>query len=177
MLTYKIVISSLFALMASGALAQDAAPADPAPTDAAPMEQAPAEMEPAEPAVDVPESVMEAQEPVDLLGSWVIGANVLSTTGEAIGPIKDILINQEDGTITGAVLSVGGFLGIGAKAIAVDWSELNIDFDANEVTIELTREQADAAPEYQFREREAPPPPPPPADPGLGGGVAPAPGG
>jgi sporulation protein YlmC with PRC-barrel domain len=163
-----VVTSLLFSLAALGAIAQDTAPAEPAPVEEAPVEEAPAE-----PPVDVPDTVMQAQEPTDLLGSWIIGATVRSTEGEDIGPIRDLLINQEDGTVTGAVLSVGGFLGIGAKAIAVDWGELQINYDANEVTMALTREQADAAPEYQFREQEAPPPPPPPADPGLG--VEPAP--
>lgn len=170
---HKFILSSVVALAATGVLAQEM---EPAPADQAPMDQAPAEAAPAEPAVDVPDTVMEAQEPVDLLGSWVIGTNVQSTTDEAIGPVQDILINEEEGTITGAVLSVGGFLGIGAKSIAVDWDELNIDYDGNEITIALTREQADAAPEYQFRDREEPPPPPPPADPGVGG-AAPAMGG
>jgi sporulation protein YlmC with PRC-barrel domain len=171
MRSLPIILSLLLPMAATAVLAQDAAPtepppadavpAEPAPADPAPMDAAPMEAAPEEaPPVDVPETVMQSQEVKDLLGSWIIGATARSPEGEDIGPIRDLLIDKDTGTITGAVLGVGGFLGIGAKAIAVDWAELQIDYDGNEVTIALTREQAEAAPEFQFREQEAPPPPP-----------------
>jgi sporulation protein YlmC with PRC-barrel domain len=110
----------------------------------------------------------------ELRGDWVIGASVTSMEDETIGDIEDIIINEADGTIVAAVVSVGGFLGFGAKSIAVDWSELNINWDADEITIALTREEAEEAPEYEFRERELEPLPVDPNGGGVGDDAAPA---
>ena len=68
------------------------------------------------------------------------------------------------------MISVGGFLGFGANNIAVDWEELQIEWDATEITLNLTREEADEAEEYSFREQELPPPPTP-EEPATGTGV------
>jgi len=46
--------------------------------------------------------------------SWIIGATLVSPDGESIGPINDLLIDEEDGTVTAAIVSVGGFLGFGS---------------------------------------------------------------
>jgi sporulation protein YlmC with PRC-barrel domain len=62
-------------------------------------------------------------------GDWVLGARVTSLDGESIGSIEDLILDQEDGSVNAAVVSVGGFLGFGGKQIAVDWSELNINYD------------------------------------------------
>ncbi len=75
--------------------------------------------------------------------------------------------------MTAAVVSVGGFLGFGAKQIAVDWTELQINHDGHEVILPITVEWAEEAPEFAFRDRTEPPPPPPPpaaAPPATGGG-------
>ncbi|KPQ16685.1 MAG: hypothetical protein HLUCCO18_07485 [Rhodobacteraceae bacterium HLUCCO18] len=112
--------------------------------------------------------VMENQGADELRGDWVIGATVMSTEGEEIGAIDDVILDAEEGNVTAAVLSVGGFLGLGAKSIAVDWSELQIDWDGSEITLDLTREQAEDAPEYVFRDREYPPPPEPETTTGTG---------
>lgn len=115
------------------------------------------------------EALVTGQGDDELRGEWVIGANVTSTEGESIGSIEDIILDQEEGIVTAAVVSVGGFLGFGSKSIAIDWSELSIDWDANQVEVSLTREQADQAPEYAFRERESEPAPA--ADMGTGTGT------
>jgi sporulation protein YlmC with PRC-barrel domain len=124
--------------------------------------------------------LVSSQGPNELRADWIVGANVTSTQGETIGSIQDIILDGDEGDVTAAVVSVGGFLGFGAKNIAVDWNELQIDWDGNEITLNLTREQADEAEEYVFRDQDMPPPPPPePAAGGggtMGGGTAPAPG-
>jgi sporulation protein YlmC with PRC-barrel domain len=107
----------------------------------------------------------------ELRADWVVGATVTSTQGETIGSIQDIILDGEEGDVTAAVISVGGFLGFGAKNIAVDWNELQIDWDGSEITLDLTREEADAAEEYSFRDREYAPPPPPENEPMTGGGT------
>src|SRR6056297_299941 len=117
-----------------------------------------------------PENVIvENQDTAEVRGDWVLGARVYTPNGEMIGSIEDLILNSEEGLVDAAVVSVGGFLGFGAKEIAVEWSELELNYDANEVTLGITREEAEDAPEYSFRERESAPAPQ--ADPGTGVGT------
>jgi len=126
-------------------------------TDTAATEQPAADAEGTE--VATSESVVREQAQNELRLDWITGTNVKSPDGETIGDINDVIVDGETGELTAAVLSVGGFLGIGSKQIAVDWSKLKIDYDANEISSDLTREEADAAPEYAFRDQEQPPAP------------------
>lgn len=124
---------------------------------------------PALPAISQ-EAVVETQDASELRTNWIIGANVTATTGESIGAIEEIILDSESGEVTAAVLGVGGFLGFSRKSIAIDWSELEIAYDGDEITLGLTREEAEAAPEYEFRDQELAPPPAPPTGTGTGGG-------
>lgn len=137
---------------------------DEAEVEVIPVDEAEtAQGEPAETEATAPEAeaVVREQAPNELRVDWITGTQVTSPDGEGIGNINDLILDGETGEMSAAVLSVGGFLGIGAKQIAVDWSELQIDYDANEISLDMTREQADAAPEYVFREQEQPPAPAP----------------
>lgn len=55
-------------------------------------------------------------------GSAFIGADVKNPQGENLGDIKDIVIDRASGRIVYAVVSFGGFLGLGEKLFAVPWS-------------------------------------------------------
>jgi len=55
--------------------------------------------------------------------SRVIGSNVYTDANESIGEIEDLIIPRQNGQPV-AVLSVGGFLGIGAKRVAVPYAQL-----------------------------------------------------
>ncbi len=105
------------------------------------------------------EKLVRDQKSSELLVDWVTGATVTSPDGETVGEIEDVIVDKDSGKVTGAILSVGGFLGIGSKDIAVAWDELQIDYDAQEISIDLTREDAEAAPEYAYRDQEDPPAP------------------
>jgi hypothetical protein len=70
---------------------------------------------------------------------------------------------------------VGGFLGFGAKQIAVDWDDLEQADDGSEIVLALTREQADEAPSFNFRDQELPTPASATGDPGGMPAPAPAP--
>jgi sporulation protein YlmC with PRC-barrel domain len=107
--------------------------------------------------------IVKEQQRVEVRGDWVLGARVLTPDGARIGYIEDMIIDKEDGSVNAAIISVGGFLGIGSKEIAVDWSELELNYDANDVRLGITIEQAEAAPEYSYRDQERLPP----ADPNM----------
>ncbi|GAB2892914.1 PRC-barrel domain-containing protein [Paraburkholderia jirisanensis] len=57
------------------------------------------------------------------------GDRVLSADGDDIGKIKDIMLDVRSGRIAYAVLSTGGFLGIGDKLLAIPWGALTLDVD------------------------------------------------
>ncbi|NDV51565.1 PRC-barrel domain-containing protein [Salipiger sp. PrR003] len=103
------------------------------------------------------DAVVSQQDSAEMLGDWLLSTSVTSPDGETIGSIKDFIIT-EDGQITAVILGVGGFLGMGEKDIAVDYSELDIQYDGDAIQLAMTREEADAAPEYQYRDKQTPPP-------------------
>jgi hypothetical protein len=76
--------------------------------------------------------------------------DIHNKAGEKVGTVKDLLIGP-DGRIHAAVLSVGRFLGLGDKDIAVPMSALEIDrrSDGNRVTIDVVRETLQAAPPFE----------------------------
>ena len=81
----------------------------------------------------------------------ILGREVLGSTGEDMGRIVDVLVDH-GGQVRAAIIDFGGFLGVGSRKIAVEWNALHfpppIQADAK-ITLELTRDQVKAAPEYQ----------------------------
>ena len=84
----------------------------------------------------------------DLQG--VLGAGVKSTSGEDMGHVVQILVDQS-GVARAAVIDFGGFLGVGSRKVVVDWSALRFapDEEVQRITVALTRDQVKAAPEYK----------------------------
>jgi len=56
-----------------------------------------------------------------LRGNMFIGADVQNPQGQNLGDIKDVVIDRASGRIAYAVVSFGGFLGMGEKLFAVPW--------------------------------------------------------
>lgn len=79
----------------------------------------------------------------------VVGKKVLSSTGEDMGAITNVIVDR-DGRPRAAVIDFGGFLGVGTRKIAVDWSALKFvpQGKTDQVTLGLTRDQLKKAPEY-----------------------------
>lgn len=92
------------------------------------------------------------QEEAELRSDWIQGTTVATPDGQTIGTIEDLLIDRETGEVKGAVLSVGGFLGIGAKSIAVKWRDLAMRYDGSEIILPLSRAEAEAAPAFESRD-------------------------
>jgi sporulation protein YlmC with PRC-barrel domain len=80
----------------------------------------------------------------------ILGKSVRSTAGEDMGRIVDVIVNR-DGQVRAAVIDFGGFLGVGSRKIAVDWSALRFppDGKTDHVVVGLTRDQVRLAPEYR----------------------------
>ena len=81
----------------------------------------------------------------------VLGREVLSATNENMGRIIDVLVDH-GGQVRAAIIDFGGFLGVGSRKIAVDWNALRFPPPGKpgaRITLELTRDQVKAAPEYR----------------------------
>ena len=124
-------------------------------------------------AVVAQEELRRNQQPQELRVDWIVGTTVTDPQGETIGTVDDLLLDQDDGSVSAAIVSVGGFLGFGAKQIAVEWGALEQAYDGSEIVLALTREQAEEARSFNFRDQELPAPAPATGDPG--GMPAPAP--
>ncbi len=81
----------------------------------------------------------------------ILGRDVRSAANEDMGRIVDVIVDRE-GTVRAAVIDFGGFLGVGSRKIVVDWNALRFGGVASKtdsITLELTKEQVNAAPEYK----------------------------
>jgi hypothetical protein len=81
----------------------------------------------------------------------VLGRDVRSPTDEDMGHIVDVIVDRA-GAVRAAVIDFGGFLGVGSRKIVVDWNALHFSLIANKgdsISLELTKEQVTAAPEYK----------------------------
>ena len=81
----------------------------------------------------------------------MLGRDVRSPTDQDMGRIVDVIVDR-DGVVRAAVIDFGGFLGVGSRKIVVDWNALHFGQIANKsdsITLELTKSQVTAAPEYK----------------------------
>jgi sporulation protein YlmC with PRC-barrel domain len=113
-------------------------------------------------------ATITAQKPDEWLATRLRGTSVLGSDGIKIGSVDDILLDR-NGSIKALVIGVGGFLGIGAKDVAVPFKQFQVvpgtDGKADVLTLSMTKDQlADAA---DFKPYE---PPRPAATPGTAGG-------
>ncbi|MBA3042534.1 MAG: PRC-barrel domain-containing protein [Alphaproteobacteria bacterium] len=76
----------------------------------------------------------------------VDGTAVYGADGERIGSIKRIILEKRGGRVAYAVLSFGGFLGIGDDYYPLPWEKLTYDESLDGYRIDLTREQIEGAP-------------------------------
>ncbi len=89
----------------------------------------------------------------ELFASSLIGASVKDSQGQSIGKIEELVIDPQDSRIKEAVVSVGGFLGIGAKSVAVPWNEVKPAPDGDALVIAMGKEELDKAPSWQKPEK------------------------
>src|SRR5947199_2831783 len=92
---------------------------------------------------------VERRETASLIGSdKVDGTAVYGSDQKRIGSIQRVMIDKISGKVAYAVMSFGGFLGIGEDYYPVPWSTLAYDTSLGGYRTNITREPLDRAPKY-----------------------------
>lgn len=122
------------------------------------------------PEMDAPETDMPEADPIDgaadpgaapagdtVLADDVIGADLVDFEGNSIASVDDVVMDTEGG-VESVLVDVGGFLGFGAKTVAISLDDITIDVDADGETVlrtALTAEDLENLPEYEAPEEPA----------------------
>ncbi|RXA20556.1 PRC-barrel domain containing protein [Methanosarcina sp. MSH10X1] len=80
-----------------------------------------------------------------LSASTIKGDKVVNNEGEDLGKIQELMIDLEDGRIAYAVLSFGGFLGLGNKLFAIPWQALSPRADEHILVLGVPKETLEKA--------------------------------
>ena len=85
----------------------------------------------------------------------LIGATVRNDKREAVGKIEDVYVD-DSGAIKTVVVAVGGFLGVGAKDVAVKWSDLKFSREDKSIVVmtNWTKDSLKAMPDYKSERRQ-----------------------
>ncbi len=79
--------------------------------------------------------------------SSVVGSGVKDLAGKDAGKIEDLLVDYK-GNVAYAVVSFGGFLGVGDKLFAVPWNAVILDREKRTVHIDVTKETLERSPSF-----------------------------
>jgi hypothetical protein len=79
---------------------------------------------------------------------WIIGSKVVNDAGEDLGKIEDLVIDSRNSRVAYAILSFGGFLGVGDSHFPIPWEA--IDFNAAEhyATLSINKDRLKNAPGF-----------------------------
>jgi hypothetical protein len=94
------------------------------------------------------EAVLDRSDHALILGSRVNSTPVFNQAGERIGHVNDLSIEKISGKVVYAILSFGGFLGIGEKFHPIPWSLLDYDLERGGYVVPLDKAALEAAPYY-----------------------------
>src|ERR1019366_8795282 len=78
----------------------------------------------------------------------VKGTNVYNLAGDKLGNVDDIMIDKVSGRAIYAVMSFGGFLGLGEKYHPLPWATLKYDAQKGGYVVNLDKKRLEGAPNY-----------------------------
>jgi sporulation protein YlmC with PRC-barrel domain len=83
-----------------------------------------------------------------LSATTIIGDQVKNTAGQDLGELKELMIDMQTGRVAYAVLSFGGFLGMGDKLFAIPWEALTLNPEQHTFTLNVSKEKLQNAPGF-----------------------------
>ena len=161
MRNHILTVAAISTLMAGSALAQTTAPSTspstatpPAATQTGPgaktdMNRAGTAM-PGQTTAAAAGTFIDAQNREQWLATNLIGTRVNGAADENLGEVNDVLMDR-NGNIIGAVIGVGGFLGVGEKDVAVPFNALELvrNSDGDKLILRKTKDELKSAPEFK----------------------------
>jgi len=78
----------------------------------------------------------------------LVGNDVFNHKDEDLGAIKEIMLDMRSGKVGYAVLSFGGFLGMGEKLFAVPWNALTLDTKKKRFVLNVEKDRLKGAPGF-----------------------------
>jgi hypothetical protein len=83
----------------------------------------------------------------------ILGKQIISSSGETLGNVTDILVDGQ-GRVRAAIVDFGGFLGVGVRKLAVAWTALHFVQGKTALTavLDMDKDQLRVAPEYRAGE-------------------------
>ncbi|MCZ7658040.1 MAG: PRC-barrel domain-containing protein [Xanthobacteraceae bacterium] len=172
MLKSFVTATAFGALLVSGAIAQQSTPTPPTSTTppAATSPQTPpaatspqAQTAPSGSMAAGSQTVISEQKPDQYLASKFKGTDVVGTDNQKIGDVNDLLFDKS-GQIQAVIIGVGGFLGLGAKDVALSMQSFEVMPGANgadtKLKLSMTKEQLQQAAEFKPYQPPAPRPSP-----------------
>jgi len=97
-----------------------------------------------------------AMKPADTLSSRLIGTDVYNNQNESVGEIEDLVI-ENGKTITGVVVSAGGFLGMGEHYVLIEPSSIVLSQkgDSMKAFINTTKDTLKGAPAFNYTKKKS----------------------
>jgi sporulation protein YlmC with PRC-barrel domain len=86
--------------------------------------------------------------PQTLSSSSITGTSVVNASGENLGSVKELMVDLDSGRVAYAVLSFGGFLGMGDKYFAMPWEAFRIDTKDEKFVLNVPKERLENAPGF-----------------------------
>jgi hypothetical protein len=78
----------------------------------------------------------------------VTGTSVYNRQGEKLGSVYDLMLNKVNGQVAYAIMSFGGFLGMGESYHPLPWRALSYDTRQDGYVVDIDRRRLEAAPNY-----------------------------
>lgn len=98
---------------------------------------------------DLPtEPILTEQKASQMVSDEIIGMDVRNPENESIGTIDALVVDKRNRVVAG-IVSVGGFLGIGAKEVAVNWKQFKFQPEEEVAVVSLSRVQLEEAPAFR----------------------------
>jgi len=86
--------------------------------------------------------------PSILSSSTLVGDVVVDPDGTRLGYLKELMIDLASGSVAYAVLSRGGFGGVGERLFAIPWQLVAVDGDEERLVVDVTEEVLDDSPGF-----------------------------
>ena len=101
------------------------------------------------PPTPAPGASPSLQDAVLLRSRTLFDYRVKSPQGEDLGKIEEVMIDMEMGRVAYAVLSFGGFLGLGDKWVPVPWDAVALQPDEKVLLLKIEKEKLQKAPNFE----------------------------